>query len=73
MAKTPKKASKKKLTFQPAVNQEGVNWRDPSAHWLKLDKARLAHWKAMIKGGNTIKTLAAWAKLLHVPRTKKAK
>lgn len=59
--------------YYPAVHRDNAYWRIPSAHWLKLDKARLAHWKAVRKGGNTTKTLAAWAKLLHIPRTKKVK
>lgn len=66
-----------KTTFEekrlPAIHRENAYWRIPTAHWLKLDKARLAHWKAVLKGGNTTKTLAAWAKLLHIPRKKKAK
>lgn len=57
----------------PAIHRENVAWRIPTARWLKLDKARLAHWKAVLKGGNTTKTLTAWAKLLHTPRNKKAK
>lgn len=63
---------KMKATFEerhlPAVDRENAYWRIPTAHWLKLDKARLAHWKAVLKKGNTTKTLAAWAKLLHIPR-----
>jgi hypothetical protein len=55
----------------PAIDQEEVDWRLPTPHWLELDKARLAHWWAKLNGEDTVKTLAAWAKLLHVPRTRK--
>lgn len=48
------------------------DWTLPTAHWLKLDEARLAHWWAKLNGGDTVATLKAWADLLHIPRTKKA-
>lgn len=45
----------------------------PTPHFLLLDKARLAHWKAVIAGDQKkiTSTLKAWATLLHVPRTRK--
>jgi len=55
-----------------AIKQEEAPWREPTPHFLELDKARLAHWKAVISGNasRSAKTLKAWAALLHVPRTK---
>ena len=46
------------------------DWTLPSAHWVQLDLARWNHWWAVLNGGDTVKTLKAWAALLHVPRTK---
>lgn len=44
----------------------------PSPHYLLLDKARLAYWKAVIKGNpkKIASTLKDWATLLHVPKTR---
>lgn len=76
MTKRTKKASHLKVVTaeDPSVDieeQQPRDWKLPSAHYLELEKARLAHWWAKMTGGDTEKTLAAWAKLLHVQRTRK--
>ena len=73
----PKKAnSLKRVSVEktgPASSYDDISppdWTIPSAHSLKLDEARLAHWRAKIEGGDTVATLKAWAALLHIPRTR---
>lgn len=70
--KKPKK-SRVKVVKSETGEPTTKDWRVPTPHWLELDKARLAHWWAQLNGGDTVKTLAAWAKLLHIPRKKKVK
>lgn len=69
--KPPLKVVKKeRQTRRPEPEAIQRDWVSPTAHFLELDKARLAHWWAQLNGGDTVKTLKAWAALLHVPRTR---
>jgi hypothetical protein len=61
-----------KMVKSEKVEPTPKDWTLPTSHWLKLDEARLAHWWAKLNGGDTVATLAAWTKLLHVPRTRKS-
>jgi hypothetical protein len=67
MARKPRRKAKTVEVLETPQH----DWSLPTAHWLELDKARLAHWWAKLNGGDTVTTLAAWAKLLHIPRTRK--
>jgi len=65
------------MTLKVVLNEEGEvapppHYTIPSPHWLRLDKARLAHWAAVISGDQKkiTSTLKAWAALLHVPKTR---
>lgn len=71
----PKKFNSLKVVKTEAITANDYSyseptWREPSAHWLKLDEARLSHWRAKLEGGDVVATLKAWAALLHVPKTR---
>ena len=75
MSKKPKKNQSKKKPIrypQPKPETPTRDWTQPTPHSVQLDLARWNHWWAKLNGGDTISTLAAWAKLLHVPRAGKA-
>lgn len=69
--KTKTKPASRKRAEAPKPAIEQRDWSLPTLLSIALDKARLAHWWAVMNGGDTGKTLKAWAELLHVPRTRR--